>query len=151
MEPEKIAPEMKSIIKLVKQDGVEKRPNRTSNYADLNIAILESAATKKPAKVTAPTSPSNIALEWSDQGGLQRLGHLPCAEGSVVNGTKAPAGEVMLRYLGWPQAWGNATVVRCGRAGPLTCRCAAVQVDPNLSKSERPIEAVRRGKWGCGM
>ncbi|KAL0018122.1 hypothetical protein WJX77_006103 [Trebouxia sp. C0004] len=112
MEPEKIAPEMKSIIKLVKQDGVEKRPNRTSNYADLNIAILESAATKKPAKV-----PNLHPSSWIC--GL----HWWC---SVVNGTKAPA-------------------------GPLTCRCAAVQVDPNLSKSERPIEAVRRGKWGCGM
>ncbi len=88
--------------------------------------------------------------DWSDQGGLPRLGHLPCAEGSVGNSTKAPAGELVLGHLVWPQAWLNATAVRCSRAGPLTCRCATVQADLNLSHSERLIEDVRRGK-GYGM
>ncbi len=37
-------PDTKSIIKLVKQDGVEKLPNKTSSCVDPNIAILESAA-----------------------------------------------------------------------------------------------------------
>ena len=72
MEPEKIVapnPNRKGIIKIVKQDCAEKRPNRTSTYF---IPKSKFVATRKPAVVTSYVckqhSTTCIILDPTDEG-----------------------------------------------------------------------------------
>ena len=80
---------------------------------------------------------------WGDQGGLP--GSCPVLKAALNTTTwQGKANELMPDHVAWPQAWHNATALRCSCIRLLTCHCAAVAANFNLRQSERLIEAVRR-------